>query len=563
MKSRLPVPRALRGALLAALALLAAAGARAQDRPTYTERYRPQYHFTPPTNWMNDPNGLVFFDGEYHLFYQYNPFGITWGHMSWGHAVSRDLVRWQHLPVAIPEADSVMAFSGSAVVDWRNTSGFGSGGEPPLVAIYAGHRTDRKNQAQYLAYSTDRGRTWTKYVGNPVLDIGAADFRDPKVFWYAPQQKWVMVVALSPEHRISLYSSPDLKRWTHMSDFGPARAVGGVWECPDLFELPVDGDPANTRWVLIVNLNPGGIAGGSGGQYFVGRFDGTRFAAEDGGRGGALVEHAPNATTKVPDASADTALWMDHGKDLYAAVTYSDVPRADGRRILVGWMNNWQYGGDIPTAPWRSAMSVPRTLALRTTPRGIRLVQQPVAELRQLRGTPRRLGARPIADGTVSLAPNGIAGKAMEIVAELEAGTASEFGLKVRTGQSEETVIGVDPKRGLLFVDRTHSGAVDFHKDFPGRQTAPLPIETGRVRLRVLVDWSSVEVFDGSGRTVITDQIFPSPESDGVALYARGGTARLVSLEAWPLASAWTSTPKTGTTKHRRRRGGGAVSREE
>jgi sucrose-6-phosphate hydrolase SacC (GH32 family) len=212
-------------------------------------------------------------------------------------------------------------------------------------------------------------------------------------------------------------------------------------------------------------------------------------------------------------------------------------------------MNNWQYGDKIPTAPWRSAMSVPRALALRTTPQGIRLVQQPVAELQRLRGAPHRVGARPIADGAVSLAPNGIAGQAMEIAAEFEAGTgsgsASEFGLKVRVGNGEETVIGVDPKAGQLFVDRTRSGAVDFHKDFPGRQTAPLAVENGRVRLRILVDWSSVEVFAADGRTVVTDQIFPAPESDGVALYAKGGAARLVSLEAWPLPSTWDSRPAT------------------
>jgi fructan beta-fructosidase len=332
---------------------------------------------------------------------------------------------------------------------------------------------------------------------------------------------------------VRLWGSPDLKHWRPLSDFGPQAAVGGVWECPDLFELPVDGNPANTRWVLIVNLNPGGIAGGSGGQYFVGRFDGTRFTAERGGAPVAKDGAAPNA------AGNAAALWLDYGKDFYAGVTWSDVPRADGRRVLLGWMNNWQYANQIPTAPWRSAMSVPRAVALRTTPQGIRLVQQPVAELERLRGERQTVAARAIPEGTVALSPQ-VAGKALEIVAELEAGSAAEFGLKVRTGDGEETVIGVDPKGGQLFVDRTHSGDVGFHKDFAaGRQTAPLPIERGRVRLRVLVDWSSVEVFAADGRVAITDQIFPSPSSDGVALYAKGGTARLVSLHAWPLGSAW------------------------
>ena len=537
MSSRLAPALALASALLAP-AVPRAAHAQAASAPppqpaaTYDERYRPQYHFTPAVNWMNDPNGMVYYDGEYHLFYQHNPFGNTWGHMSWGHAVSPDLVHWQHLPVAIPEADGVMAFSGSAVVDWKNTSGFGQGGKPPLVAIFTGAR--EKVQAQYVAYSNDRGRTWTRFGGNPVLDIGSAEFRDPKVFWHAATRRWVMVTVLATEHRVRLYGSPDLKRWTALSDFGPAAATGGVWECPDLFELPVDGNPRNTRWVLIVNINPGGIAGGSAGQYFVGRFDSARFVADD-----------PVPRTANPGAPG--VRWADYGKDLYASVSWSDAPQRP--RTWLGWMNNWQYANDIPTAPWRSAMSLPRALALATTPEGLRLTQQPVPELARLRGARRQLGPQAVAPGTTSLAPQGIAGKAMEIAATFEVGpsvTAREFGLKVRAGQGEETVIGIDPRAGQLVVDRTRSGKTDFHHDFSSREAAPLPVENGRgptrvVRLRVFVDWSSVEVFAGDGRVVVTDQIFPAPESDGVALYATGGTARLVSLEAWPLASAWTA----------------------
>jgi fructan beta-fructosidase len=521
--------RALRSGLAGALAAVLAAGATAAAQeaspPTYLERYRPQYHFTPAIDWMNDPNGLVYFKGEYHLFYQYNPFGDTWGHMSWGHAVSRDLMHWTHLPVAIPEESGVMAYSGSAVVDWKNTSGFGRGGEPPLVAVYTGDR--KTNESQYIAYSTDRGRTFTRYAGNPVLDVGRADFRDPKVFWYEPQQRWVMVLALPPEHKVSFYSSRDLKQWTHLSDFGPTGATGGVWECPDLFELPVNGDRTNSRWVLIVNLNPGGPVGGSGTQYFVGRFDGTRFT---------LDSSAANRS----HVAADSIRWADFGKDFYAAVSWSDLPRADGRRVWIGWMSNWQYAKLIPTAPWRSAQSLPRTLALTTTSDGIRLVQQPVAEVQSLRGAPRRVAARTIPVGVSALDSLGIAGASMEIVAELEVGTASELGLEVRTGPNEETVIGVEPSARRFFIDRRRSGDVSFDPAFSGRHYAPLPIENGRVRLRIFVDWSSVEVFAGDGRSVITDQIFPAPESRGVALYATGGAARLVSLEAWPLASVWT-----------------------
>lgn len=502
---------------------------------TYRERYRPQYHFSPALNWMNDPNGMVYYDGEYHLFFQHNPFGNKWGHMSWGHAVSPDLVHWEQLPIAIPEANGAMAYSGSAVVDWNNTSGFGRDGRPPLVAIYTGRR--ETSQSQYLAYSNDRGRTWTVYDRNPVLDIGRKDFRDPKVFWYEPRQRWVMVVALPDQHKVSFYASPDLKQWMHLSDFGPEAAVGGVWECPDLFELPMDGDSKKTRWVLIVNLNPGSLAGGSGTQYFVGEFDGTRFTAE---------LPAPGVTSA--GMPLDSVLWADYGKDFYAAVSWSGVPRDDGKRIWLGWMNNWQYGQDVPTSPWRSVQSLPRTLALRTTMHGIRMVQEPVRELQRLRGPRRTLAAQPIGEGSASLAPQGIVGTALEIVAEFEAGTAAELGLKVRTGQQEETVIGIDPRAGQLFVDRTRSGEVGFHPAFSGRHTAPLPIENGRVRLHVFVDWSSVEVFAGHGEVVITDQIFPAPQSDGVAMYARSGTARLVSLDAWALDSIWRTVP-TGESR--------------
>lgn len=500
----------------------------AQQDISYTERYRPQYHFTPAVNWMNDPNGLVYFNGEYHLFYQYNPFGDTWGHMSWGHAVSRDLATWTHLPVALAEADSIMIFSGSAVVDWNNTSGFGEDGRPPMVAIYTGHHTSGRHQAQYIAYSNDSGRTWTKYDGNPVLDRGLRDFRDPKVFWHEPDEKWVMVVALPTEHKVQLYASDDLKQWTHLSDFGPAGATGGIWECPDLFALPVDGNPDDTRWVLQVDLNPGSIAGGSGGQYFIGRFDGEMFT--------------PDEPVAVGDAHAR---WVDYGADFYATVSWSDVPETNGDRLWVGWMNNWLYAGDIPTAPWRSAQSLPRRVTLRTLDSKIQLVQQPAYGVGPLRRTQRRVEDIDVSAGTLSLAEHGIEGKALELIAEFEVGDAAVFGLKVRAGNGEETLVGYDVAREVVFVDRTRSGEAGFHPGFAARHAGPLPAEDGRVRLHVFVDWSSVEVFAGNGRTTITDRIFPGPESEDVALFAQGGTARLLSLNAWEMASAWTvSSPR-------------------
>ena len=254
-----------------------AAAAPSGTPPAYDQTYRPQFHYSPVKNWMNDPNGLVYYRGQYHLFYQYNPAGNTWGNMSWGHAVSTDLVHWTELPVAIPYDANELVFSGSAVVDKNNTSGLGTKANPPLVAIYTSAKPG--SQSQSLAYSTDGGLTFTKY--GTVLDIGSAEFRDPKVFWYAPANQWRMVVVKATEHKVSIYSSPNLKNWTHLSDFGPAGAVGGVWECPDLFPLAINGNPRKVKWVMVVNLNPGGIAGGSGGQYFVGDFDGTTFTSDD------------------------------------------------------------------------------------------------------------------------------------------------------------------------------------------------------------------------------------------------------------------------------------------
>ena len=310
----------------------------------YNELYRPQFHFTPPINWMNDPNGLVYFDGEYHLFYQHNPHGNAWGHMSWGHAVSEDMLHWRHLPIALHEEYGVMVFSGCAVIDWKNTSGFGRDGKPPMVAIYTGHGLGK--QTQDLAYSNDRGRTWTKYEGNPVIDLNEADFRDPKVFWHEPTSKWVMVVSMATAKYVQFYGSKDLKTWEHLSNFGPAGVRDKPnWECPDLFELPIEGEPGKTRWVLEVDMGNGSIAGGSGGEYFVGTFDGVTFQC---------------------DHDIGKSQWVDFGRDFYAPVSWSDIPESDGRRIWLSWMNNWETNL-VPTSPWRSAMSIPRTLSLRRT----------------------------------------------------------------------------------------------------------------------------------------------------------------------------------------------------
>ncbi len=827
--------------------------------PAYDQEFRPQFHFSAKQNWLNDPNGLVYYKGLYHLFFQHNPQGNQWGNMSWGHATSKDLVHWKEQPVAIPQGfndagESIEdIFSGSAVVDKDNTSGLGTKKNPPMVAVYTSaftskHPTLARIQAQSLAYSVDRGQTWKKYSGNPVLDIGSREFRDPKVFWYAPAKEWRMVVVRALEHKVDIYGSANLKEWKHLSDFGPAGAVGGAWECPDLFPLAVDGDKKNIKWVMVVNLNPGGIAGGSGGQYFVGDFDGSTFTSDDsgsytppsgtvvqdfegssydpwtttgtafgdapssgnlpgqggvagylgdqlansfsggdsttgtltspefaikqdylnflvgggnhprvpgttldlnvpsgtvfadfegatwgqgwtatgdftnngprkgtigdqqavsgyqgdqlvntfidndastgtitsptftigsdyinllvgggnhpytatatdatavnlvvdgqvvqtasgqdseaanwaswdvaslqgkeahieildqssGGWGHILVDHIMFSDEQATPVSVETSVnlvvndkivrtatgpnsealdwvgwdvrefagqsakvqiidnntggwghilvdqftaadvaalsvnqrahWLDYGRDFYAGVTFNDVPK--NRRIMIAWMNNWQYGGSVPTDPWRSAMSVPRDLSLHSEDGKIELATQPVRELKKLRKSrPLHISTTRLLPGTTTLKSKRAQGDTVEIVAKFRPRDAKKFGLKVRAGKGERTVIGYDAAREGLYVDRAKSGNVGFSNAFPSTEFAPLkPGADGIVTLRILVDRSSVEVFGEDGRVAITDQIFPRSSSDKIKLFSTGGRAQLARLTIWQLNSAW------------------------
>ena len=483
------------------------------------EAFKPSYHFAPARNWMNDPNGLVYFEGEYHLSYQYNPYGDRWGHMSWGHAVSRDLVTWEELPVALPETD-VMAFSGSAVIDWNNASGFGKNGRPPMVAAYTGYDPKTKNQSQYIAYSNDKGRTWT--VHGKVLDIGSTEFRDPKVFWHAPTKRWVMLTVMAVENRLAIYTSSDLKSWTHASDFGPAGGRGKNWECPDLFELPVQGGkPGETRWVLGINLGDGGIGGGSGGQYFVGGFDGVRF---------------------TPDPSwSPEPQWMDHGADFYAAVSWNDLPKDDPRRIWIGWANDWRYANAIPTYPSRGLMSLPRVVSLLKTPQGYRIAQAPVREVEALRSGHRSAAGLALGDQPVALPVEGGAVELdLDLDWELEAGTAQQVQIALTDEQGFQTLIGVTPRTNEVFIDRTRSGP-HFHDAFADRHTAPVDLTSGRVRLRVFVDQSIIELYVNDGQTTITDRFFRGGGELKWSATARGGAATIRKLDSWTLAR--TRTP--------------------
>jgi fructan beta-fructosidase len=488
---------------------------------SYNEPWRPQFHFTPPKNFMNDPNGLVYYKGEYHLFYQYNPQGTEWGHMSWGHAVSTDMLHWKNLPVAIPEAaGQYMIYSGSAIVDWHNASGLCAGASSAdpscLIAIYTAAGSDREKQ--HLAYSNDRGRTWTNYSGNPIADLKQPDFRDPKVFWYEAERKWVMVAVLADERKAVFLDSRDLKNWVFRSSFETGGNDKGQWECPDLFELSVDGNPKNKKWVLIVNRNPGAPAGGTGTRYFVGTFDGTQFVKE------------------TPDGQE---LWADYGKDFYATNSFSDLPPKDGRRIWIGWISNWQYANREPTAVWRGAQSLPRELSLGQFSDGIRLVQKPIAETIGLREREvLELSGVSVLMANQAMHKASLRGETWEIVTELAPGDAKEIGFRLRKGGAEETLLGVTRENKEVFVDRTRSGQVSFAPEFSGRHKAVLP-QSSRVKFHLFLDRSSLEVFANDGEVVLTERIYPSPGSDGIELYSDRGRGKVLSLTVWKLHSIW------------------------
>lgn len=507
---------------------------------TNREIFRPVYHHTPAYGWMNDANGLVFKDGEYHLYFQYNPYGSVWGNMHWGHSVSRDLVHWQHLPVAIERDTMGHIFSGSCVVDARNDAGTGTNN---IIAFYTSHRSTQpghQRQLQCMAYSSDNGHTFTKYEGNPIITPfdGLEDFRDPKVFWYAPQEKWVMIV--SADKNMRFYESRNLKDWTYMSEWGEGYGPQpNQFECPDFIQLPVDGDKQRMKWVMIVNINPGFVYGGSGTMYFVGDFDGHRFTC---------------------DTKPDCVKWLDWGKDHYATVCFSNT---GDRTIAVPWMSNWQYANLTPSkGQYRSANALPRELNLYTAADGqLLLSAAPVKELSSLRGKAEKIGDFNLGEKCVEhVADNG----AFELQFHMQPAAKGRTGVELSNAEGEKTLIYFDAENGRVVMDRAESGIVDFGKDIEPHQLetsssrracvdgllhfvndfahatwAPVSDIAAAHEVRIFADRSSIELFVDGGRVAMTNLVFPTKPYDRLRFFS-DEKAQVKQAVLYPMNAAMT-----------------------
>lgn len=459
----------------------------------YQEKYRPQIHFSPIEKWTNDPNGMVYYNGIYHLFFQHYPDSTVWGPMHWGHATSTDLIHWTQQPIALYPDSLGYIFSGSAVVDKNNSSGFGKEGKIPLVAIFTHHdpkgerehRNDYQNQS--LAYSLDNGKTWIKYAGNPVLkNPGITDFRDPKVMWYEPQKKWIMTLA-TKDH-ITFYSSPNLKQWKKESEFGQdIGAHGGVWECPDLFPLNYNNKQI---WVLIVNLNPGGPNGGSATQYFLGDFDGSNFTPQD-----------------------TSTRWLDYGPDEYAGITWSNT---GDRKIFLGWMSNWLYANVVPTTIWRNAMTIPRELKMKEVDNKLFVASNPVKELDNIKGKSSIYHNIKV-ESSFDLSTK--TGKVtLPCSLDIDLDKAEDFSVKLSNDSGEQLMIGYDKEENHYFIDRTRSGKTDFQKDFAAKHFAPRISINKKMNLQLVIDVSSIELFADDGLSVMTEIFFPTQPYDQITI---------------------------------------------
>ena len=433
------------------------------------EQYRPIYHHTPAYGWMNDPNGMFYKDGVWNLYFQYNPYGSQWENMTWGHSTSTDLVHWKFQGAPIqPDAIGTI-FSGSAVVDKNNTAGLGKGA---VVALYT---SAGENQTQSMAYSTDNGKTFTKYEGNPIITSTVPDFRDPHMFWNEDIKKWNMILAAG--QHMEIYSSDNLKDWKYESSFGEKYGNhGGVWECPDLMKLKVRGTDKE-KWMLICNINPGGPSGGSATQYFVGDFDGYKFTCE---------------------SKPEVTKWMDYGKDHYATVTFDSAP--EGRRVAIAWMSNWQYANQVPTQQYRSGNSIPRDLGLFEYKGETYCSVVPSPEMTAARSKK--------------------AGKKLTESCEMVVNLKGNATITLSNDKGEKVVMNYDAKAETFSMDRTKSGKVDFSKDFAAVTKAPT---YGKIsQLRIFIDKSSIEALDADGKMSMTNLVFPSKPYNKVTVKGKG-----------------------------------------
>jgi fructan beta-fructosidase len=471
------------------------------------ETYRPVYHHTPVYGWMNDPNGMFYKDGVYHLYFQYNPYGSMWANMTWGHSTSTDLTHWTYEGTAIvPDAWGAI-FSGSCVVDKDNTAGFGKGA---VVAFYTSAKSTPWGdvQSQSMAYSLDNGKTFIKYEHNPILTSNERDFRDPKVFWYAPGKHWVMMLAVGQEMQI--YSSGNLKEWKKESSFGAMQgAHGGVWECPDLVEVAVEGSKEK-KWVLICNLNPGGPFGGSAAQYFVGSFDGKKF-----------VNESPTQTK-----------WLDWGKDNYATVTWSNAPA--GRCIALGWMSNWQYANNVPTTQYRSANTLARDLTLYRAGGELYLKSKPSPEIKKARAEEKKIPTFEV-KGNYEVASLLADNKgAYEIEMTIENKGTSKIDFSLMNEKGEKVAMYYDVVRKQFVMDRSASGIVGFSRDFPAVTVAPVR-NTDQIHLRLFIDRSSVEAFGEDGEYVMTNLVFPAEPYNRMVFSSDKGSYIVKSMNVYRL----------------------------
>ncbi len=477
---------------------------------TNKEKYRPVFHHTPLYGWMNDPNGMFYKDGRWHLYYQWNPYGSKWQNMTWGHSSSSDLINWEHHPAAIEPNGLGAVFSGSSAIDTDNSAGFG---KDAVIAMYT---SAGASQIQSLAYSHDNGETFTIYPGNPVLTL-ESEARDPNMFWNPETKLWTLILAHALDHEMLIFTSPDMKEWTLQSNFGKGLgAQDGVWECPDLFELPVDGTE-QTKWVLLCNINPGGPFGGSGIQYFIGDFDGKTFKADTDAKG------------TVPTK------WLDYGKDNYAIVSWSNAP--DNRRTAIGWMSNWQYAAEVPTKQFRSANTLPREISLFTGDDGqIYAASIPSPELTALRGK-LAVNTKSInvnKKGKTIILPSENDG-ACEILMDIDPLKAGSISLTLSNEKGEKSILTYTPNYETLSFDRRESGIVDFSQDFPAITLTPTFNGGKNLGLRIFVDRSSIEVFANEGKGVMTNLVFPTTPYNKLTITTDGGNAKVRNLKIYSI----------------------------